>query len=175
MYMRNNDDIISYADSIDNGINWGTCISENNLNYASDVMISATNIDGFIRNTTTNEKYENLVVMSYPLSNHNENMGRYDGVIRLGTSNGNTVTWLNNSNINYSGYFGYSNIIFIKSTTNTNEGKLAILYENSQSEIKFDILNIEDLLPSNMKYNKNEVNTYKTTKDTKINVFTFAK
>jgi len=144
MYSRNSISKISYTDSTDGGITWGTYQTDNNLSYTGNCMISFINIEGIITDTKTNQEYTNLIVASYPKTSV-----RKDGVIRIGSMDKDgKVTWLNTDDVRYNGYYGYSNI-----TQLSNEKTLALSYEDSLGSIKYTTLIIDDLLPTNYKFN----------------------
>ncbi len=141
LYSRNTSDKIGYADSKDFGKTWGAYQLDDDLSYASNVMVSFINVDGTIYDKDGN-KYDNLVAASYPITS-----GRKDGVVRIGNigSDG-KITWLNENKTNVGGSdndngFAYSDLTQLKSDDDI---LLGILYEGTtaNNSIEFESVSL---------------------------------
>ncbi len=144
MYSRNLADYISYADSEDGGVTWGSCQMDRSL-YSKckngGCMVSFINVDGNLE-SPNGQSYSNLLLASY------SRIQRTEGTIRIGSmdSQGN-VTWLNDDGTLFiSGSFEYSCVTQLHAPKD-----FAILYEfgeltSRRSTLVFKHLTIENIL-----------------------------
>lgn len=154
MYSRNNMTWISYAESTDNGVNWGTSSFDLNLPYCGECMVSFINLEGSLI-APDGTRYDNLILASYPKEAY-----RSSGVIRIGSIGGdNVVTWLNDDTIRYTNRFNYSCLTQLREYNDSTDGQnratdsFAVLYEKDDNDgskgimaMKFYTLTTEDLL-----------------------------
>ena len=141
MYSRNTIHYISYADSTDGGVTWGTCQKDMDLdsrNPGNGCMVSFINLDGIL--VGPDGVYENLILASYPV------VQRTQGVVRIGyVDNSNVVHWLNDDEPRYqgAGNFSYSCVTQLPELDT-----FAILYEygNETNTIQYETLDVNDLL-----------------------------
>ena len=147
MYSRNDIGFISYADSYDGGITWGTSHKDDALSYVGNCMVSFINVDGALV-SADGTVYSNLVAASYPKGN-----GRNNGVLRIGSidESTNQVTWLNPAEVKYSGSYLYSCL------TQLDGGTLGLLYEKEDTSygagyILYDSFAVADLLGEGWNY-----------------------
>ena len=105
MYSRNTVNYISYADSTDGGVTWGTCQKDMDLysqNPGNGCMVSFINLDGILVGPD-NTLYNHLILASYPV------VQRSQGVVRIGyVDESNTVQWLNDDETRYTGNGTYA-------------------------------------------------------------------
>ena len=142
MYSRNTIHYISYADSTDGGVTWGTCQKDMDLasrNPGNGCMVSFINLDGILVDPD-NTVYENLILASYPV------VQRTEGVVRIGyMDDSNVVHWLNDDATRYqgAGNFSYSCVTQLPELDT-----FGILYEygNDTNTIHYESLTVQDLL-----------------------------
>ena len=154
MYSRNNMTWISYAESTDNGVSWGTSSFDLDLPYCGECMVSFINLEGSLI-APDGRRYDNLILASYPKEAY-----RSSGVIRIGSIGGdNVVTWLNDDTIRYTNRFNYSCLTQLREYNDSTDGQnratdsFAVLYEKDDNDgskgimaMKFYKLTTEDLL-----------------------------
>ncbi|MCI7472864.1 MAG: S-layer homology domain-containing protein [Clostridiales bacterium] len=140
MYSRNTIGSISYADSTDGGVTWGTCQKDTALAYTSNCMVSFINLDGILVGPD-NTVYKNLILASYPKGSSGN---RTDGVVRIGyVDENNTVQWLNDDTTRFSGGYSYSCL-----TQLSQLDTFGLLYEYAPdtNTIGYVALDVNDLL-----------------------------
>lgn len=127
MFSRNGSNYISFADSTDGGVTWGSFTADQNLIARGDCMNS------FI-NTSKTVDGKKVILGAYP----SDFRDRADGVIRTGLVNeDNSIDWISTYHVN-DGFYAYSCL------TELSDGNFALLYEDEPYNINYMILSLDE-------------------------------